>query len=69
MCFDQRVGMMAAQNFRVEHPRQHDVIGKLRLARALCPRIDFAEWFADYLKGFSIFRLLAIQFLLRSRTG
>ncbi len=47
--FYQRMRMMAAQDLRVDHPGQHDVVGKLCLTGALRPRIDFAEWFAHYL--------------------
>ena len=36
--------------FAREHARQKDVIGKLRLARALRAGIDLAERFADYVE-------------------
>jgi hypothetical protein len=41
---------MAAQNLACQHARQNDIVGKLRLAGALCPRIDLAKGFADYVK-------------------
>src|SRR5713226_1462121 len=46
--------MMAAQNLAVEHARQKNVVGKLRLARALSTGIDLAEGFADYLERLSV---------------
>ena len=50
--------VMAAQNLAVEHARQKDVVGKLRLARALGAGIDLAEWFADYLERLSVIAVL-----------
>ena len=47
---DQRVRQMAAQDFAEEHARQHDVVGKLRLAGALRARIDLAKRLADYVQ-------------------
>jgi hypothetical protein len=41
---------VASQNFAIEHARQKDVVGKLRLPGALGTRIDFAEWLADYVE-------------------
>ena len=58
--------MMAAENFRVHHARQDDVVGKLRLAGALCARIDFAEWFADYLEWLSVLRIVRHQISKRA---
>ena len=40
--------------FASEHARQKDVIGKLRLARALRAGIDLAERFADYVEGLAV---------------
>ena len=45
---------MAAQNLAEEHARQHDVVGKLRLAGALRARIDLAKRFADYVEWLSV---------------
>src|SRR6266481_402281 len=50
--------LVAPQNFAIEHARQKDVVGKLRLASALCARIDFAEWFADYVERLPVVRLI-----------
>src|SRR5258708_7680887 len=50
--------VMAAEDFAVEHARQHNVVGKLRLARALGARIDLAEGFADYLEWLSVVAVL-----------
>ena len=52
MLLDQRVRQMAAQDLAEQHARQHDVVGKLRLADTLRARIDFAKRFADYVKWF-----------------
>jgi hypothetical protein len=49
---------VAPQNFAVEHARQKDVVGKLRLARALRARVDLAEWFADYVERSSVVAVL-----------
>ena len=51
---DQRVWFMRAENLAGEHPRQNDVVGKLRLARALRARIDFAKRLADYIERFPV---------------
>src|SRR5688500_20161860 len=46
---DQRVRQVAAQDLAEQHSRQHDVVGKLRLALALRARVDFTKWIADYM--------------------
>jgi hypothetical protein len=51
--------LVAPQNLAIEHARQKDVVGKLRLASALCARIDLAERFADHIQGFSIVTVLS----------
>src|SRR5438046_7646131 len=50
--------VMAPQDLSREHARQKDVVGKLRLARALGAGIDFAEGFADYLEWLSVVAVL-----------
>ena len=45
---------MSTQNFAEEHARQHDVVGKLRLAGALRARINLAKGFADYVERFPV---------------
>src|SRR5260370_36342200 len=50
--------VMAAQNLAREHAREKDVVGKLRLARALRARIDLAEGFADYVEWLSVVAVL-----------
>src|SRR6266849_246973 len=42
--------LMAAQDLARQHARQHDVVGKLRLAGALCPRIDFTKRLTNYIE-------------------
>jgi hypothetical protein len=42
--------LVTAQDLAVEHSGQHDVVSKPGLTRTLRARIDFAEWFADYLE-------------------
>jgi hypothetical protein len=39
--------LVTAENFAEEHAGQHDVVGKLRLAGALCARVDLAKGFTD----------------------
>jgi hypothetical protein len=46
---------MGAENLACEHPRQNDVVGKLRLAGALRARIDFAKRLADYIEWLPVF--------------
>jgi hypothetical protein len=46
--------LVAPQNFAIEHARQKDVVGKLRLAGALRARIDLAEWFTNYVEWFPV---------------
>ena len=41
---------MATENSAIEHARQKDVVGKLRLARALRAGIDLAKGLADYIE-------------------
>jgi hypothetical protein len=53
--------MMSAQDFAVEHPRQKDVVGKLRLAGALGARVDLAEWFADYIERLPVVAVITHQ--------
>ena len=38
---------MTAQNLAEEHARQNDIVGELRLPRALRARVNFAERFSD----------------------
>jgi hypothetical protein len=38
---------VTAQDLAIEHARQKDVVGKLRLSRALRAGIDLAEGFTD----------------------
>src|SRR5216683_747489 len=45
---------MTAQHFAIEHARQHDVVGKLRLASALCARINLPKRLADNLQWFPV---------------
>ena len=45
---------MTPQNFAIERARQKDVVGKLRLARALRARVDLAKGFADYVERLSV---------------
>lgn len=52
------MGMVAAKNFRVHHAREDDIVGKLRLAGALRPRINLAKWFANYFEWLSVFRIV-----------
>ncbi len=51
---NQGMRFVTPQDFAEEHARQKDVIGKLRLARALRACIDLAEWFADYFEGLTV---------------
>src|SRR5260370_10192614 len=51
--------LVAPQNFAIEHARQKDVVGKLRLARALRARVDLAEWFADYFEWLPVVLVVA----------
>ena len=44
---DACVGMRAPQQLAERHPRQHEVVGILRLARDLRPRIDLGQRLAD----------------------
>jgi hypothetical protein len=71
--FYQRMGVMAAQDLCIDHPGQHDVVGKLCLASALCPRIDFAEWFANYFQRPFIFPIVRhsalVLFLMVSKVA
>jgi hypothetical protein len=55
------MGFVAAENFAEEHPRQHDVVGKFRLADALRAGINLAERFADYVEWFSVIAVLCHQ--------
>src|SRR5712692_6224843 len=50
--------VMAPQDFAVEHARQKDVVGKLRLARAFGAGIDLAERFANDLQRLSVVAVL-----------
>jgi hypothetical protein len=50
---------MAAQDFAVKHPRQHDVVGKLGLTGALRSSVNFAKWLPDN------FQIRPVFFLLR----
>src|SRR5207249_7586871 len=58
-----RMRQMTTQNLAIEHARQKNIIGKLRLARALRARVDFAEGFADYLEWLSV-----VLFVIRHST-
>src|SRR6266550_8833695 len=53
---------MTAQNFAVEHAREKDVVGKLRLPRALGTRVDFAERFPDDVEWFAVVTVLHDDF-------
>ena len=48
--FDQGVWQVATENSAIEHARQKDVVGKLRLAGALGAGIDLAKGLADYIE-------------------
>ena len=52
---------MAAQDLAVEHAWQKNIVGKLRLARTLRARVDFAKGFADYVEGSSVVPVLFHQ--------
>ena len=48
------MGQVTAQDLAEEHARQHDVVGKLRLAGALRARIDLAKRLADDVQRLSV---------------
>ena len=54
---------MAAEDLAVKHARQKDIVGKLRLAGTLRPRVDFAERFADDVEWLSV-----VWFVIRHST-
>lgn len=45
---------MTAQNFAIQHARQHDIVGEFCLTGAFRPGIDLAKWLADYLEWFAV---------------
>ena len=55
---------MGAENLAGEHPRQNDVVGKLRLTGALRARIDLAKRFADYVERLSVVGLIVRHSML-----
>src|SRR5882672_10161827 len=52
--FDHGVWQMSAENFAVEHARQHDVVRKLRLAGALRARVNLAKRLADHFESIAV---------------
>ncbi len=44
---DARMGDWRAEQTRVQHPRQHDIVGEARLPGDLCPRVDAPADLAD----------------------
>jgi hypothetical protein len=56
---------MSTQDFAVEHARQHDVVGKLRLASALRARVNLAERFADDAEWLTVISVLSHNDLIK----
>src|SRR5438128_10977129 len=52
---------MTTQDFAVEHARQKDVVGKLRLTCALCTGIDIAKRLADHVQRVCVVFTIAHQ--------
>jgi hypothetical protein len=60
------VRQVAAEDLGVNHSRQDDVIGKLRLAGALRARVDFAKRLANYVEWFPVFLIVSHSIQLDS---